>query len=311
MATALFSHPASQLHDPGIHHPESPKRFEAITRALAEPDFDELDRRQSPIIEKEKLCWAHTEDYVGEVLRAIPETGYVAIDGDTVVCKDSGEAALRAAGGICAAVDAVLNKDVDNAFCLSRPPGHHAERHRAMGFCLFCNPAIGAYQARREHGLQRVAIIDFDVHHGNGTQDVLWDDPDMFYASTHESPLFPGTGSEGETGIAGNILNVPLSSGAGSYEFRKAMEDRIFPGVQAFNPEMIIVSAGFDAHREDPLASLNLEDEDFGWVSKRIAELARELCEGRLVSILEGGYNTDALARSVALHVKAMMNASI
>ncbi|OUS16838.1 acetoin utilization protein [Rhodospirillales bacterium 47_12_T64] len=309
MATALFSHPVSQLHDPGVHHPESPKRVEAILRALAEPDFDSLDRRVSPLLGKEKLHWAHSEEHIEEVFRAIPDIGYVAIDGDTVVCKDSGEAALRAAGGICAAVDAVINKDVDNAFCLSRPPGHHAERHRAMGFCLFCNPAIGAYQARNEHGLRKIAVIDFDVHHGNGTQDILWDDPDMFYASTHESPLFPGTGSEGEMGVAGNILNTPLPSGAGSFEFRKAMEDRVFPAVKEFGPELIIVSAGFDAHREDPLASINLEDEDFGWVSKRIVELAGELCDGRLVSILEGGYNTEALARSVSLHVMAMMNA--
>ncbi|WP_419905647.1 histone deacetylase family protein [Kiloniella sp.] len=309
MATALFSHPVSQLHDPGLHHPESPRRIEAILRALAEPDFDGLDRRSSPLLDEEKLHWVHSEEHIREVFRAIPDTGYVAIDGDTVVCKDSGEAALRAAGGICAAVDAVINKDVDNAFCLSRPPGHHAERHKAMGFCLFCNPAIGAYQARNEHGLQKIAVIDFDVHHGNGTQDILWDDPNMFYASTHESPLFPGTGSAGELGVAGNILNTPLPNGAGSFEFRKAMEDRVFPGVKNFAPELIIVSAGFDAHREDPLASINLEDEDFGWVSRRIVELAGELCDGRLVSILEGGYNTEALSRSVSLHVKAMMNA--
>ncbi|WP_020592638.1 histone deacetylase family protein [Kiloniella laminariae] len=310
MTTALFSHSASQLHDPGIHHPESPHRFEAIMRALSEPVFDELDRRESPEIGREKLHWAHTEEHVSEIMRAIPATGYVALDGDTVVCKHSGEAALRAAGGICAAVDAVMNKDVDNAFCLSRPPGHHAERHRAMGFCLFCNPALGAYQARYEHGVERVAVIDFDVHHGNGTQDILWDDPNMFYGSSHESPLFPGTGSVGETGVANNILNCPLPSGGGSYEFRKAMDDYIFPAVQSFKPGLIIVSAGFDAHREDPLASINLEDEDFGWVSRRIVELADELCERRLVSILEGGYNTDALARSVALHVMALMNAT-
>ncbi|WP_085909453.1 histone deacetylase family protein [Kiloniella majae] len=310
MTTALFNHPVSLLHDTGIHHPESPRRIEETLKALSDADFDGLDRREAPVVDNAKLLWAHTEEHVARVFDAIPDTGYVAIDGDTVICKDSDEAALRAAGGICAAVDAVITGEVDNAFCLSRPPGHHAERDRAMGFCLFCNPAIGAYQARNTHGLKKVAVIDFDVHHGNGTQDVFWNDPDMFYASTHESPLFPGTGSEGEIGVAGNIMNCPLPSGAGSFEFRKAMEDKIFPAVQDFEPELIIVSAGFDAHREDPLASLNLEDEDFGWVSKRIVELSQDLCRGRLVSVLEGGYNTDALARSVALHVKALMNAA-
>jgi len=310
MTTALFNHPVSLLHDTGIHHPESPRRIKEILKILSDADFDGLDRREAPLVDNAKLLWAHTEEHVAGVFDAIPDTGYVAIDGDTVICKDSGEAALRAAGGICAAVDAVLAGDVTNAFCLSRPPGHHAERERAMGFCLFCNPAIGAYQARNAHGLKKIAVIDFDVHHGNGTQDVFWNDPDMFYASTHEYPLFPGTGSEGEIGVAGNIMNCPLPSGAGSFEFRKAMEDKIFPAVQDFEPELIIVSAGFDAHREDPLASMTLEDEDFGWVSKRIVELSQALCGGRLVSVLEGGYNTDALARSVALHVKALMNAA-
>ncbi|WP_299380099.1 histone deacetylase family protein [uncultured Kiloniella sp.] len=310
MTTALFYHPVSLLHDTGIHHPESPLRIKETLSVLSEADFDALDRREAPVIDKAKLLWAHTKSHVDGVFQAIPDTGYVAIDGDTVICKDSGEAALRAAGGICAAIDAVMNGEVDNAFCLSRPPGHHAERDRAMGFCLFCNPAIGAYQAKNEHGIKKIAVIDFDVHHGNGTQDVFWNDPDMFYGSTHGSPLFPGTGSEGEIGVAGNIMNCPLPSGAGSYEFRKVMEDKIFPGVQDFGPDFIIVSAGFDAHREDPLASLNLEDEDFGWVSRRIVELSQELCNGRLVSILEGGYNTHALSRSVALHVRALMNAT-
>ncbi|KLN60522.1 acetoin utilization protein [Kiloniella spongiae] len=310
MTTALFTHPVSLLHDTGIHHPESPRRIEEVLKILSDADFDGLDRREAPVIDNAKLLWAHTEEHVASVFESIPDTGYVAIDGDTVICKDSGEAALRAAGGICAAVDAVITGEVNNAFCLSRPPGHHAERDRAMGFCLFCNPAIGAYQARNVHGFKKIVVIDFDVHHGNGTQDVFWNDPDMFYASTHESPLFPGTGSEGEAGVAGNIMNCPLPSGAGSYEFRKTMEDKIFPAVQNFEPELIIVSAGFDAHREDPLASINLEDEDFGWVSKRIVELSQDLCDGRLVSVLEGGYNTDALARSVALHIRALMNAA-
>ncbi|WP_120496974.1 histone deacetylase family protein [Kiloniella sp. EL199] len=310
MTTAFFYHPVSLLHDTGIHHPESSRRIEDVLNVLSDADFDMLDRCEAPVVDNAKLLWAHTEEHVVRVFEAIPDTGYVAVDGDTVICKDSGEAALRAAGGICAAVDAVITGEADNAFCLSRPPGHHAERDRAMGFCLFCNPAIGAYQARNKHGFKKIAVIDFDVHHGNGTQDVFWNDPDMFYASTHESPLFPGTGSEGEIGVAGNIMNCPLPSGAGSFEFRKAMEDKIFPAVQGFGPELIIVSAGFDAHREDPLASLNLEDEDFGWVSKRIVELSQDLCDGRLVSVLEGGYNTDALARSVALHVKALMNAT-
>src|SRR3546814_549995 len=208
-----------------------------------------------------------------------------------------------------AAVDAVMAGEADNAFCAVRPPGHHAEPDRAMGFCLFNNVAVGALHARAVHGLNRIAVVDFDVHHGNGTQAAFWSDPDLFYASTHQSPLYPGTGSARERGVNANIVNVPLPTAAGSQQFRQAMRDFVVPALTSFQPEVLFVSAGFDAHGEDPLAGLDFTEDDYAWATGELLALARSACGGRLVSVLEGGYNPSALGRSVAAHVRALLQA--
>jgi acetoin utilization deacetylase AcuC-like enzyme len=237
----------------------------------------------------------------------VPQTGHVAIDADTVMSPASGRAALRAAGAVAAAVDAVVAGEADNAFCAVRPPGHHAEPGRAMGFCLFNNIAVGALRAREVHGLARVAAIDFDVHHGNGTQARFADDPTLFYASTHQSPLYPGTGAASETGV-GNIVNAPLPPLAGSQQFRTAMSRKILPALDAFRPEMVLISAGFDAHRHDPLAQLLLEEADYTWATEQLLDIARRHAAGRVVATLEGGYDLPSLAASAAAHVRALMS---
>ena len=308
MTTILYSHDACLDHDPGAGHPERPDRLRAIAAALQGDEFAALDRRDAPLGDPERIELAHPAHHVDRVLGTIPQAGLVHIDGDTAVSSGSREAALRAVGAVCAAVDAVAGGDARNAFCAVRPPGHHAEAERAMGFCLFNNVAIGAFHARRAHGLNRVAVVDFDVHHGNGTQAMFQTDPDMFYGSTHQWPLYPGTGAENECGV-GNIVNAPLGPMAGSAEFRAAMQTRILPALDAFAPDMVMISAGFDAHRDDPLASLNLTEDDFGWATSRLAELAQINGGGRLVSTLEGGYNLQALGASSAAHVRALMAA--
>jgi acetoin utilization deacetylase AcuC-like enzyme len=254
------------------------------------------------------LSRVHPRRHVESILCAVPKTGHVGIDADTVLSPASGEAALRAAGAVVAAVDAVVAKDADNAFCAVRPPGHHAEPQRAMGFCLFNNAAIGAMRAREVHGLSRVAVVDFDVHHGNGTQAAFEADGSLFYASTHQYPLYPGTGAASETGV-GNVVNVPLRPMAGSSQFRLGMTQRILPALDAFRPELVIVSAGFDAHRSDPLAQLMLEEADYTWVTERLLEIAYRHSAGRLVATLEGGYDLSALAASAAAHVRVLMSA--
>jgi acetoin utilization deacetylase AcuC-like enzyme len=231
----------------------------------------------------------------------------VQLDPDTAACPASGEAALRASGAVCAAVDAVMAGEANNAFCAVRPPGHHAEQTRPMGFCIFNNVAVGALQAREAHGVTRVAVVDFDVHHGNGTQAMFWDDENLFFGSSHQSPFYPGTGSEAERGATGNIVNAPLAAGSGGREFRQAWEGVILPTLVDFKPEFLLISAGFDAHEADPLASLRLNDEDFIWATRKLMKIADEHCEGRIVSTLEGGYDLAALARSAAVHVKTLM----
>jgi acetoin utilization deacetylase AcuC-like enzyme len=277
--------------------------------ALEAEKFQSLDRRQAPKATVDSISRVHDRDYVQAVLDAIPEEGTRALDSDTRVSPGSGEAALRAAGAICAAVDAVVGGEARNAFCAVRPPGHHAEPEIPMGFCLFNNVAIGAAHARAEHGLNRVAVVDFDVHHGNGTQAMFWNEPEMFFASTHQSPLYPGTGGAEEHGASNNIVNVPLAPMSGSAEFRTAMTETVLPALEAFEPDMILVSAGFDAHAADPLAMLNLQDEDFSWVTAEILRVASICCDARLVSTLEGGYDLQALARSTAAHVDALLTA--
>jgi acetoin utilization deacetylase AcuC-like enzyme len=280
-----------------------------VLDALSAPEFGALQHREAPEATLEDLTRVHPQRFVERLLAAVPEAGHVGIDADTVMCPQSGEAALHAAGAVAAAVDAVVAGDADNAFCAVRPPGHHAEPTRAMGFCLFNNVAVGALRARQVHGLARVAVIDFDVHHGNGTQACFWDDQNLFYGSTHQYPLYPGTGSSGETGVAGNIVNVPLPPMSGSQAFRLGMTRTLLPALDAFAPQMVLISAGFDAHRNDPLAQLLLEDEDYTWATERLIEIARRHSGGRVVSTLEGGYDLAALGASAAAHVRVLMSA--
>lgn len=306
MTTICFSHRSFLEHDTGLGHPENAERLRSIERALSRPDFSGLDRREAPRGTREQIRLIHTDRHIDYVLGAVPKLGFAYLDGDTVVSPGSGEAALHAVGAACAAVDAVFAKESTNAFCAVRPPGHHAEPDAAMGFCLFNNIAIAAKYARKHHGIERVAIMDFDVHHGNGTQRAFETNKDVLYASTHQFPWYPGTGRSGETG-AGNMINVPLAAGSGSHEFRLAVTDKILPAINRFTPELVLISAGFDAHRDDPLADLNLVEDDYAWVTSELVKLAKEHARGRLVSVLEGGYNLEALGKSVAAHVRALM----
>ncbi len=308
MTTVLYTHPACLQHDPGQSHPERPARLKAVLSAFEVEAFAELRREEAPQAEIAQITRVHAADYVQEVLDAVPQSGLVRLDPDTALSPGSGEAALRAAGAVCAAVDSVAKGDAGNAFCAVRPPGHHAERNRAMGFCLFNNVAIGAEQARAVHGLKRVAVVDFDVHHGNGTQHQFEDDPDLFYASTHQWPFYPGSGAKTERGV-GNIVNVPLAAMSGSDEFRTAMTEIILPALAAFDPDLAMISAGFDAHESDPLASLRLQATDFAWATTEIAGVAASCCSGRVVSTLEGGYDLTALAACADAHVRALMAA--
>ena len=307
MTTFLYTHPACLEHDPGRHHPEAPARLRAVLDALADPEFARLERREAPEAALEDLLRVHPRPHVERLLRAVPKSGHIGIDADTVLSPASGEAALRAAGAVVAAVDAVVKREANNVFCAVRPPGHHAEPERAMGFCLFNNIAVGALRARAVHKLHRIAVVDFDVHHGNGTQAAFAADDGLFYASTHQSPLYPGTGSMSETGV-GNIVNVPLRPMSGSGQFRAGMRERVLPALAAFRPELMLISAGFDAHKSDPLAQLLLDEEDYTWITDRLMEVADRHAGGRLVSALEGGYDLPALGASVAAHIRVMMS---
>ena len=306
MSVALYTHPSCLAHDPGPGHPESPARLSAVLDALESPQFAMLERRVAPRATQAQLARVHRADLIEEILSSAPETGWCRLDPDTVMSPASAEAALRAAGAACAAVDSVLTTNLRRAFCAVRPPGHHATPSSAMGFCLFNNVAVAAAQAIAVHGLARVAIIDFDVHHGNGTQDIFWNDARVLYASSHQWPLYPGTGARGETG-AGNVVNAPLPAGSGSIEFRDAFNRIVLPALGDFAPQLMLVSAGFDAHRRDPLAGLELEADDYAWVTRRLVDLAMRHAGGRVVSSLEGGYDLGALAESSAAHVGALM----
>jgi acetoin utilization deacetylase AcuC-like enzyme len=306
MTTLFYTHPACLEHDPGPHHPESAERLKTLLHALEKPEFAALERRLAPEAAREDLLRAHSLRHVEAVLGAVPSRGRVALDADTALSPGSGMAALRAAGAVAAAVDAVVAGEAKSAFCAVRPPGHHAEREQAMGFCLFNNVVVGALRAHWVHALARIAVIDFDVHHGNGTQSAFAADPHLFYASTHQSPLYPGTGAAGERG-AGNIVNVPLPAMSGGREFRDGLSARILPALDAFAPELLLISAGFDAHKDDPLAQLLLEEADYAWVTEKLVAIARRHAEGRIVSVLEGGYDRHALGASVAAHVRALM----
>lgn len=309
MTTLLYSHDDCLDHDTGANHPEHPARLEAVGQALAHADFAQLQRRLAPAGERDQIVRIHPPEFVDHVLAAIPSEGVAYLDPDTVASPGSGRAALRAVGAVCAAVDAVMQGEADNAFCAVRPPGHHAEPDRAMGFCLFNSVAIAAEQARKIHGIERVAVVDFDVHHGNGTQAAFWRQAGLMYASTHQYPYYPGTGAADEQGEdhQGNIVNVPLAANSGSGEFRQGMIEQIFPALRAFAPELLIISAGFDGHTEDPLAQLNFVDDDYVWVTTELMSIADQVAGGRIVSALEGGYDLNALGRSVAAHVRTLM----
>jgi acetoin utilization deacetylase AcuC-like enzyme len=310
MTTLYVCHPSSLDHQTPLGHPERADRIRAIERILEQERFAALVREQASMAEIDMVALAHPEDYVAKIRDACPREGMVRIDADTVMSPGTYEAALRGVGGAVQSVDEVMAGKVDNAFVAMRPPGHHAERSRAMGFCFFNNAAVAARRAQRKHGAERVAIVDWDVHHGNGTQDIFWDDPSVMYCSTHEAPLYPGTGAASERGGRGTVVNVPLSAGDGSEVFREALEVAILPRIDAFHPDLLVVSAGFDAHWRDPLANLNLTEADFAWATRRLMDIADRRCGGRIVSVLEGGYDLEGLAKSTAAHVDALMGHS-
>ncbi len=308
MSTVLIGHEAGLAHDMGAGHPERPDRLRAVNTILGGAEFNDLIRTEAPEAGRASLLLAHAEPYVDTLLQARP-TGrqLLRIDADTAMNAGTLPAILRGAGGAVLAVDAVLGKRADNAFVAMRPPGHHAERSTAMGFCFFNNAAIAARHAQRHHGAGRVVILDFDVHHGNGTQDIFWDDPTVMYCSTHQMPLFPGTGAVGERGTHDTIVNAPLRAGQGRDAFRSAMDDLILPRMAAFRPDLVILSAGFDAHRRDPLAQIELDAKDFAWATGKALDVADRCAAGRVVSLLEGGYDLQGLSLSVSAHVTTLM----
>jgi acetoin utilization deacetylase AcuC-like enzyme len=307
MTTLLITHPACLDHSNPPGHPERPDRLRAINHVLSEQRFSNLRRELAPSASFETIALCHTEHEISEIRHLAPKQGYVQIDADTSMSPGSLEAILRSTGGAIAATDAVMSGTATNAFVATRPPGHHAESQRPMGFCFFNNAAIAARYAQRKYGITRTAVVDFDVHHGNGTQEIFWADPTVLYCSTHEMPLYPGTGAVSERGERDTIVNAPLRAGDGSTQFREAFESKILPRLKSFAPELVIISAGFDAHYRDPLANLNLEAEDYRWVTQKLMEVADSAAQGRVVSVLEGGYDLKGLAESVDAHVSALM----
>jgi acetoin utilization deacetylase AcuC-like enzyme len=308
MTTLLVTHPAGLNHLTPAGHPERPDRLRAIEQALEDERFQSLAREQAPAATPETIALCHPMDYVEEIRAATPSAGLVRLDADTSMSPGTFEAVLRAIGGATMAADEVMAGKVENAFCAMRPPGHHAETVRPMGFCFFNTAAITARHVQKRHGVERVAVVDFDVHHGNGTQEIFWSDPTVMYGSTHEMPLYPGTGAPSERGLHNNIVNAPLRAGDGGEKFRAAFETVILPRVSAFSPEFLVISAGFDAHMRDPLANLQLVEEDFAWATRKLMEIADASASGRIVSVLEGGYDLQGLSRSAAAHVAALMH---
>ena len=309
MATLYLSHPAFLDHDTGERHPERADRLRAIEKVLGHELFSGLRREEPPEADFDAIGRVHSHAYIEAIRHAAPAEDIVYLDGDTMMSPGSLRAALFAAGAGLRAVDAVMTGEVKTAFCAVRPPGHHAEPRHAMGFCLFNNIAIAGLHARVNHGAERVAVVDFDVHHGNGTQAAFWPDKNLFFASTHQMPLYPGTGHPSETGVADNIVNVPLRPGAGGEAFRDAFANRILPALTNFAPDVVLISAGFDGHRDDQISDIHLVEEDYAWATYRIADVAQKFAGGRVISLLEGGYDLRALAQSVAVHIRALMEA--
>ncbi len=307
MATHLYTHDIYVEHLVPEGHPERPDRLRVVAEALGDERFDRLVRIETQMADESAFLLAHPNSHVDFLREQRPQEGRIRIDPDTAMSPKTWDCMRHACGGGIAAVDAVIGKQADNAFLAARPPGHHAEKTTAMGFCFVNTAAIMARHAQQKHGLERIAIIDWDVHHGNGTQDIFFDDPSVLYASTHQMPLFPGTGAKDETGV-GNIVNAPLSPGTAGDIFREAFTERVLPAVDAFKPDMIIISAGFDAHHRDPLGNINLDTTDFDWATGKLMDLASRHCDNRLVSLLEGGYDLQGLAESCATHVGRLMN---
>ncbi|MBY5537382.1 histone deacetylase family protein [Rhizobium leguminosarum] len=309
MSTRLYEHPIFLEHVTPAGHPERSDRIRAINVALEHPNFERLERRQAPQANEDAVLLAHPEEHLTAVMREIPEEeGEInQIEADTYASRKSLQAALTGIGGAMAAVDDVFTGRADNVFVAARPPGHHAEKMTAMGFCFFNNAAIAARHAQKTHGAERIAIVDWDVHHGNGTQDIFWDDPSVLFCSTHQMPLYPGTGAKDEKGTHNTIVNAPLSPNVGSDHFREAFKSRVLPALDDFRPDLIIISAGFDAHHRDPLAQINLTGEDFDWATGRVLELADRHAKNRVVSLLEGGYDLEGLAESAGMHILRMM----
>src|ERR1700683_263477 len=307
MSTLLITHPACLEHLTPPGHPERPDRLRAVEQALETEKFQSLVRGKAPAANLDVIALCHPMNYIVEIRDATPQEGLVHLDADTSMSPGTFEAALRAVGGAVHAVDEVLTKKATNAFVATRPPGHHAETARPMGFCLFDNAAIAARYAQKQHGIARAAIVDFDVHHGNGSQEIFWADKSVMYCSTHQMPLFPGSGAIIESGTHDPVVTAPLRPGDGGEAFRSAFEDRILPRLREFRPELVIISAGFDAHMRDPLASINLTEDDFVWVTQKLMDVADHCAEGRVVSLLEGGYGLRALGNSVAAHVTTLM----
>jgi len=310
MSTLLITHNDCLEHDTGPGHPEHPGRLSAVLEVLQQAPFETFPRVHAELAEFDDLLLVHEQAYLEKLFESIPLQGRKQIDADTCVSPASGRAGLGAVGAVLQGIEAVTQNDHANVFCAVRPPGHHAEPNQAMGFCLFNAIAIGAQHALKQLGMQRVAIIDFDVHHGNGTQTACWDQPDIMYVSSHQMPLYPGTGAATETGNTDNIINLPLSNGSGSSLFRAAYLEQALPRLKQYKPDLILVSAGFDAHHLDPLAGLNLETDDFSWITQQILNLADTCCEGRVVSVMEGGYSLAALKQSAQAHVLALAGQS-
>jgi len=303
----IFSHPACLQHNPGSGHPEQPQRLTAVIEALQNAFPGRLDWREAPLASALQLALAHSVGLIAQLRKGEPSSGINRIDADTVMSPGSLEACLRSAGAVCAAIDAVMKGPGRRAFCAVRPPGHHSSRDVAMGFCLFNQVAVGARYAQHSHRIERVAIVDFDVHHGNGTQAIFERDRSVLVVSSHQSPLYPGTGSSKERG-AGNIVNGELGAGAGSREFRQLWRESLLPSIDAFAPQLVLISAGFDAHHLDPLADLNLGAPDYRWITLQLLDLAVKHAKGRIVSSLEGGYSLTALREASVAHVGALLS---